>query len=169
MKGKAAMRRTLKYLQSKPLFLKDSVKVMAVHYNNGQAASKGAYDFMFWHVPQLQYCNPTVQIVTFKNMTPSPFLRFYFDNGENMMVELDSMSRHEIMDHLQNHLCKSSDILQLEMMTQVSEVNKADFGLGHDRWCMCEVPGQVPCPGWVPLPKHMRAKYHKFGKEEVEQ
>lgn len=27
------------------------------------------------------------------------------------------------------------------------------------RECMCEVEGQVPCPGLVPLPKEMTGKY----------
>lgn len=32
---------------------------------------------MFFNVPQIQYKNPWVQIMLFRNMTPSPFLRFY--------------------------------------------------------------------------------------------
>ena len=34
-------------------------------------------DFVFWHLPQLQYKNPSVQMLTFKDTTPSPFFRFY--------------------------------------------------------------------------------------------
>lgn len=33
--------------------------------------------FVFFNIPQIQYKNPSVQIMLFKNMTPSPFLRFY--------------------------------------------------------------------------------------------
>jgi len=33
--------------------------------------------FVFFNIPQIQYRNPWVQIMMFKNMTPSPFLRFY--------------------------------------------------------------------------------------------
>ena len=32
---------------------------------------------MFFNVPQIQYKNPWVQVMLFKNMTPTPFLRFY--------------------------------------------------------------------------------------------
>ena len=32
---------------------------------------------MFFNIPQIQYKNPWVQIMLFKNMTPTPFLRFY--------------------------------------------------------------------------------------------
>ena len=35
-------------------------------------------NFVFWKLPQLQYKNPAIQVVTFKNMTPSPFIRCYF-------------------------------------------------------------------------------------------
>ncbi|XP_033744782.1 probable 28S ribosomal protein S25, mitochondrial [Pecten maximus] len=159
MKGRAAMRRTLRYLQSKPLFLKDEVKVLTVHYNNGQVASKGAYDFVFWHLPQLQYCNPAVQIVTFKNMTPSPFFQFYFQNGETMLMDLDSASREEITNHLQNTICKSRQALEKMRKEEQAKDNQANFGYSCSRWCICEMPGQVPCPGWVTLPKEMRGKY----------
>jgi len=37
---------------------------------------------VFWHLPQLQYKNPTVQIVTFRNMTPSPFIKCYYGNHD---------------------------------------------------------------------------------------
>lgn len=33
--------------------------------------------FVFFNIPQIQYKNPWVQIMLFRNMTPSPFLRFY--------------------------------------------------------------------------------------------
>ena len=33
--------------------------------------------FVFFNIPQIQYKNPWVQIMLFKNMTPTPFLRFY--------------------------------------------------------------------------------------------
>lgn len=39
------------------------------------------------------------------------------------------------------------------------EVNPANFGYNCSRWCICEVPGQVPCPGFTPLPNEMRGKY----------
>jgi len=38
-------------------------------------------------------------------------------------------------------------------------VDQAMFGYGSARHCICEVPGQVPCPGFVPLPREMTGKY----------
>lgn len=43
---------------------------------------KGIQEFVFWSVPQIQYKNPNVQIVAFKNMTPSPFIECYLDDGD---------------------------------------------------------------------------------------
>lgn len=37
--------------------------------------------------------------------------------------------------------------------------DQATFGFGSQRHCICEIPGQVQCPGFVPLPKEMRGKY----------
>ena len=33
---------------------------------------------------------------------------------------------------------------------------------------MCEVQGQVPCPGWQPLPKEMTGKWKRKMREEAE-
>lgn len=43
--------------------------------------------------------------------------------------------------------------------------NPANFGSLFDRQCMCEVPGQVPCPSWQPLPVEMTGKGRKKLRE----
>ena len=46
--------------------------------------------------------------------------------------------------------------------TEVEQKDKEDralFGPDLERTCICEVPGQVPCPGFVALPKEMTGKY----------
>jgi len=52
-------------------------------------------------------------------------------------------------------------VSELDEERKASEVqeNPAHFGYGCKRHCMCEVPGQIPCPAVVPLPYHMRGKY----------
>ena len=45
--------------------------------------------------------------------------------------------------------------------------NPALFGVSHPRKCMCEVPGQVPCPGLVPLPKELRGKYRDLKADSL--
>lgn len=56
------------------------------------------------------------------------------------------------------------DVLAAETIAREKKDNPANFGVLCDRHCICEIPGQVPCPGVVPLPKIMRGKY-KFAKD----
>lgn len=78
MKGKAPIRRTLEYLSSGKLVLKERVKIFSVNYNTFGDHHDGARNFVFWKLAQVQFKNPGVQVVTFKNLTPSPFIRCYF-------------------------------------------------------------------------------------------
>ena len=39
--------------------------------------------------------------------------------------------------------------------------NPANFGFESPRQCICELPGQIACPGWKSLPKAMRGKWKK--------
>lgn len=78
MKGREPVRRTLQYLSSGRLVLKDKIKIFSLNYNTYGKHHEGARAFLFWTIPQLQYKNPNVQIVTLKNMTPSPFIRCYY-------------------------------------------------------------------------------------------
>lgn len=141
MIGRAPIRRTIEYLEAGRLVLKDSVKILSVNYNvygdhhrgarydsrYGNAISNNSHhfhflsrDFVFWKLPQIQQKNPYVQIVTFKNMTPSPFIKCFFgkigchylrqntdeinfifaDTGHQMLVDIDSKSKEEIYEHL---------------------------------------------------------------------
>lgn len=43
--------------------------------------------------------------------------------------------------------------------------NPANFGAKCSRHCICEVPGQLPCPALIPLPNSWRGKY-KFQKPD---
>ncbi|CAH1388698.1 unnamed protein product [Nezara viridula] len=159
MKGPAPIRRTLKYLESGKLILKDRVQVFSINYNNFGKHHEGARDFIFWHLPQLQYKNPNVQVITFRNMTPTPFIRCYYDNGEDLLIDIDSQKKEDILRHLISVVGKSKKVLQTEMRILQKIDNPANFGYGCSRHCFCEIPGQVPCPSVVPLPKHMRGKY----------
>lgn len=156
MRGRAPIRRTLKYLESSTLVLKERVKIFTVNYNVQGQHHKGAKDFVFWHMSQLQYKNPQVQVATFKNLTPTPFIRVFFENGEDVLVDLDSQPRQEIHDHIKKVFCKTDTKLAEEAKEQQKKDNPANFGWGCARQCICEELGQVPCPGVVPLPKVMR-------------
>ncbi|MGH0153348.1 UNVERIFIED_CONTAM: hypothetical protein FKN15_028082 [Acipenser sinensis] len=53
------------------------------------------------------------------------------------------------------------EVLRAEELARMVHSNPANFGPKKYclRECMCEVEGQVPCPGLIPLPNEMRGKY----------
>lgn len=157
MKGRAPIRRTLDYLNAGKLVFKDRVKIFSLAYNIAGTNNAGAKDFVFWYLPQIQYKNPDVQVATLKNLTPSPFIKCYFDDGRHILVDIDNKSKEDILQHLINTIGKSKEILEAEAVEK--EDNPANFGIGCKRACICEMNGQVPCPGVVPLPKFMRGKF----------
>lgn len=63
---------------------------------------------------------------------------------------------------LQIPLCSVfRDVLKGEAEAKKQASNPANFGPKKYclRECICEVEGQVPCPGTTPLPKEMTGKY----------
>ncbi|XP_034950602.1 probable 28S ribosomal protein S25, mitochondrial [Chelonus insularis] len=160
MIGKEPIRRTWKYLEAGRLILKDSIQIFSLHYNtNIGDHHEGAREFAFWDIPQVQYKNPNVQIAIFTNMTPSPFIRCFYDDGKRMLIDIDGKNKFEILEHLIKVIGKSKEELDQEALLNRTYSNSADIGNGQDKHCICEVLGQVPCPSVVPLPFHMRGKY----------
>lgn len=102
MKGRAPIRRTLKYLNAGRLVLKDKIRIFSVAYNINGENNLGAKEFVFWYLPQIQYKNPDVQVVTLKNLTPSPFIKCYFEDGRKILVDVDNKPKEEILQHLIN-------------------------------------------------------------------
>ncbi|XP_005997877.1 28S ribosomal protein S25, mitochondrial [Latimeria chalumnae] len=170
MKGKFPIRRTLEYLQKGEVVFKNAVKIMTVNYNTHGELSEGARKFVFFNIPQIQYKNPWVQIMMFKNMTPSPFLKFYLDDGEQVLVDVEGKNHTEIYQHVKKLLGKSQEVLHAEEQAKMVHSNPANFGPKKYclRECMCEVEGQVPCPAFVPLPREMTGKYRNAQKESTE-
>lgn len=84
-----------------------------------------------------------------------------------MLIDIDSKSKDEILQHLIRVIGKSKDVLAKEAIAQEKKENPANFGVGCVKSCMCNIFGQVPCPAVVPLPDHMRAKkiYEKLNNE----
>lgn len=162
MRGAAPIRRTLQYLERGRLVFKDRVKIMSLNFNTaGKARDRheGMKDFVFWYLPQVQYKNPNVQVVIFKNMTPTPFVRFWLEDGKEVIMDVDSKDKDQILKQMMVTLGKTNEQLAKEALLREKRDTPANFGRNYDKFCICEVPGQVPCPGIVPLPKHMRGKY----------
>ena len=167
MKGIAPIRRTYKYLENCGLVFKDRVKIMTVNFNEAESQTHhtGARDFVFWNLPQVQYKNPDVQIVTLKNMTPSPFITCFLEDNSKVYFDVDSQSNKEILDRLTRTLGKTKETLAEEALALAEKNNPANFGLkhGYARHCICSEPGQLPCPSVVPLPRHWRGKWYNQG------
>ena len=49
----------------------------------------------------------------------------------------------------------------MELEQEAKQANPANFGYTFARQCICEVPGQIPCPGFSKLPVEMTGKYKK--------
>nr|CAH7747005.1 unnamed protein product [Callosobruchus chinensis] len=159
MKGPAPIRRTLKYLGAGNLILKDQIKIFTINYNVSGKHHQGTRDFVFWYLPQIQYKNPHVQISTLKNMTPTPFIRCFYETGDEMLIDTFGRTKEEINEHVIQTVGKTKEVLAAEAIAKEKKDNPANFGVACERHCICEVPGQVPCPGTCPLPKEWRGKY----------
>ncbi|XP_067934921.1 small ribosomal subunit protein mS25-like [Watersipora subatra] len=171
MKGVHAFRNTLSYLNQGKIVFKHDVRVMLINYNSERVepgrsdVSKGVRDLIFWHLNQIQYKNPQTQILTIQNMTPTPFLTFILGTKQKIHVAVDGRSKEEILKHVRDIVGKSDEELKEEEVLE----DQSLFGHGSARHCICEVPGQVPCPAFVPLPKEMTGKYQvKLQKGELE-
>jgi len=181
LKGKAALRRTLGWLEKGEIMLRNDVRIVTMNFNPADAthANKhhdGLQKFIFWHLPQLQYKNPNVQLVTFKYLTPTPWLKFYMDDDSQHLVDCDSRSREEIHDHVKLVFGKTDATLKEEASQAASILeNPGNFGATFPRHCICEIPGQMPCPQWKPLPFYLRGKYkvkqlqEEMTREEVDE
>ena len=177
LRGVAPIRRTFKYLEASPIQFKDYVKVMIINYNEPKLPftsktsyphHEGAKEFVFWTVPQIQYKNKNLQIASFKNMTPSPFITCYLEDGKKVLFDVDGHTKEEIIERLHTTLGKDEETLEQEAIQAEKKDNPANMGMGCSRFCICNVPGQVPCPGFIPLPKTWRGKYAIQGFEEEE-
>ncbi len=123
--GPHPIRRSVKYLEAGKLVFKERVKVVTLNYNVDEYAQKvaeahpaqveavkrrewyvrsgphhqGIQDFVFWNLAQVQYKNPDVQIVELRNMTPSPYITCYLEDGEGGGGgrEMGSRERREVL------------------------------------------------------------------------
>lgn len=80
------------------------------------------------------------------------------------------MLRVGVFHYLETNLVYVDQMIYFHFRTEVYErVRTEMFGKDHMRQCICEVTGQVPCPGYVELPKELRGKYKKLMKTEKRQ
>lgn len=173
MWGPAPIRRTIQYLKSGKFIAKDTIKVMEVHYSlHGRRYQTkeemrldyfhGLRQFYFWEMPRIQYMNPHLQIVRFLDKMPTPFIRFWLDNGNDLKIDCFNQNHQEILRRVIKVAGKSEELLN-QMKLSVED-NPALFGYNRERFCGCEVPGQHPCPGVVRTPRFNQLEVDIGGK-----
>lgn len=94
----------------------------------------------------------SVQVITFRNMTPTPFIKCYLDNAEEVLIDVSFRDENAIENHLLKILGKGKELIQEEYFKNQVILNPANFGRKFTRQCMCEILGQVPCPSKVGPP-----------------
>ena len=169
MKGPAPWRRTLQYLQAGKLVFKDKVKIMSINYHETLPESDGLRRFIFWHLSQIQYKNPNVQCIQFKNQSRDPFITIYTHETDKdvinkIHVNCYKRDQEDILDWCIKVAGKTQ-----EQLAKEAAINPANFGRDCSRYCICEVEGQVACPSFKPLPKFMMGKYTHYKKEDLEE
>lgn len=163
MWGPAPIRRTLDYLKSGGFIAKDFVRIMEIHYHlHGRRYQtkeekeadqfNGLRQFYFWEMPRIQYKNPQLQIIRILDKMPTPYIRFWLDDSEDVIIDCFGQSHQEILSRIIRTLGKTEERLLLEKSVRQGSGNPP-FGYGRDRFCGCEVPGQHPCPGVVLNPE----------------
>lgn len=115
----------------------------------------GLREFYFWEMPRIQYQNPNLQIVRYLDKFPTPFIRFWLNDGSDLIIDCFNQGHQDILQRVIKVAGKSESRLKLEEQLRkavVGEDNPALFGHRRQRFCACEVPGQSPCPGVIRTP-----------------
>ncbi|CAK8690527.1 unnamed protein product [Clavelina lepadiformis] len=178
LRGKNPIVRTKQYLEQ-GIMLRDSIKIMMINFGNYESNKHlhdGARKFVELNFSQLQYKNPDVQILCMKDLTPTPFITFYTDDGDKFYIDLEGKSQIEILTHVQKIVGKPKELIEIQ--SKAVEPNPANFGREYKRKCICECQSQVECSSKnevIPSNKkknitgrtrNMNPKKYPFGKEE---
>ena len=159
-RAKYAFRRSLEFLSSGNLHLKDSVKAISFSYDTRCDSSSGVRRFLAEQLPPIQYKNPNVQFMMNRNAVSSPIIKVYFGDGKQVNLDVDGKAAPRILRELSSIAGKLD--AQVRRAEKAAECNMANFGDARQgRRCICEVPGQVPCPSVVPIQNVQHAWHQK--------
>lgn len=125
LKPTYAFLKRLEFLSSGRLYLKNNVKIITLSYDTGKPGSAGIRWFVAvtipyvpcciceWHsnlvvcrkfisekLPPIQYKNPNVQVVLFKNKHPYPAIWIYFEDGRKVMLGVEGKPPERIVSEL---------------------------------------------------------------------
>uniref|UniRef100_A0A0N5CHD5 Small ribosomal subunit protein mS25 n=1 Tax=Strongyloides papillosus TaxID=174720 RepID=A0A0N5CHD5_STREA len=160
MYGKMPLRRTAFYLDQGKITFRNNVKVLILGYHKKpKPEQSGTRHFVFWHWAQLQYKNPSVQLVKIPDLVITPFAKAYLDDGREVLFDLEGMNKEEIVDVIAKTLGKSKITRQIEALEKFHSSNPANFGSRYKRQCICEMQGQQPCTSVIEAPEHHKGKW----------
>ncbi|KRY82218.1 putative 28S ribosomal protein S25, mitochondrial [Trichinella pseudospiralis] len=159
LRGRMPIRRTLYYLEKGDIYLREDVKIFTIAFNPVKKNSDGAKFFTFWHWAQLQYKNPYVQFLKLRLTTPLPFVQAFLISGEEVLMDIDGYTMEELRNRIVTILGKTEKLLQYERLTQAKSDNPAHFGEKCARQCICEIQGQRPCSGLLPVPEYLSGRW----------
>ncbi|XP_064400370.1 small ribosomal subunit protein mS25-like [Halichondria panicea] len=156
----------LEFLSSGKLYLKDSVKTITLSYETkGSRGNYGIRSFISQRLPTIQFKNPNVQVVLFKNEEKFPNIWIYFNDSQKIMLDVEGKTDEEIYSELSAVAGKTEG--QVQRALKKAEYNPANFGDSRKgRLCICEVPGQIPCPRRVPL-RDVKHSWHDKKQESA--
>lgn len=131
--------------------------------------------FVGEYVPQIVFKNPRVSLFSFKNEGHTPHIKVYLADGSKLMVHCEDKRSEVILEELSSVSGKPECVshhfqlahLDLLSSSQVQreqakeEPNMANFGdRSKGQFCICEVPGQTPCPKLTPI-SNVHHKWHE--------
>ena len=169
--GKFPLRRTVGYLE-RGRQLKPGIESVAIYFKQTLTADTGVREFVFYNLPQLVYVNPNVQFNTFKSQSKYTNIAFYLSGGDRIQVDLDEMTREEVLEVVLKIAEKSPEQIvadrkpfNVNPMYPKYLINPANFGWPFfgQRKCICEVPGQLSCSKYIKYwPKEIREYAQKI-------
>lgn len=162
MHGNMPLRRTFFFLSQGKIKFRDNVSIFSMGFHRLPTdEQKGARDFVYWHWAQLQFHNPSVQLVKHVDTVITPFAKAYLNDGREVLFDLENLTKEDIEKQLVDTLGKTELVRKREDLEAIAKVNPASFGSKCKRQCMCEIQGQHPCTSLLYAPKYLTGK-HKW-------
>lgn len=154
-----AFAKRLEFLSSGKLYLKDSVKVITFMYNMHGSNSHGIRQFVKEQLPPIQFKHPNIQFSLIKNRKPTPSINIYLSDDRYVTLDVENKEPELILSELAS-VAGVPDSEGQEAVKQRTAVNSANFAESRTgRRCICEVPGQRPCPSKVPF-ENIKHSWH---------
>lgn len=157
--GRFPFRRTFEFLSSGNLVLKSNVKTVLINYTHCKE-SLGLRNFIYKDIPQIQFKNQGVQIMTTRNKSNIPVVNVFFGDRRKVMIDVEGKTGPEILEIFGKVAGATEREKEDRAMPKYpGRHNPANFGKYGHCYCICEKPGQAPCPSRVPHPDAKKPKW----------